>query len=490
MHGFDDAKDYLPQGCLIICSVDNDFDEEIEQNDIVATEDVVEEGAWDDYEWNELPDHVRDAATLLGCTGSVMWNFGGISRKTPWQNLSQEEQQAARILGYKQKLWDHEEVTETRNEAVATGLDTCKEVIKCDRESKMIARVAVPSTLETIFGTILEAIEIGIISEYLGYEALSAYAIVHSCLGIAYNIGYGLADAEDILLCQAIGRGDHFLAAQYTLLSVVAYIIAATPVYIATIFFIDEIILYLGLGDDVASIASAYIPILALSHLLQDGATNVLGGLLRCSGRISEMATIDTISSILHVAAVAVAVIRFDFGLPGLAWIEVATSICYGIFTFYYANYKGWLKPFMKGLSDFTVLKKWDVVNNMIGMTLPLAWSNFLSDGEWTILSFFAGYMGSDSSDLAAWTILGSIWGIFEYAPEGCNTAVVMRVGYHLGRGDPRNAKITAYKCLYYSMVLAVVHFFVVCIVLQRDHQLLHRVAIHQGYSPRFCRFD
>ena len=47
----------------------------------------------------------------------------------------------------------------------------------------------------------------------------------------------------------------------------------------------------------------------------------------------------------------------------------------------------------------------------------------------------------------------GSIWEIFEYAPAGISSAAVMRVGIHLGNGNPRMAKIAAYKTLLYSLI-------------------------------------
>lgn len=47
----------------------------------------------------------------------------------------------------------------------------------------------------------------------------------------------------------------------------------------------------------------------------------------------------------------------------------------------------------------------------------------------------------------------GAIWEVFENAPGGISDAAEIRIAYHLGSGNPRMAKIAAYKSLLYSAI-------------------------------------
>ena len=451
-----DEEEGSPRGCLIVCCADDSFNADMHHEDkIIDTEDILDEGAWDNYEWHELPSHVRDAACLLGCTSSKAWDCGGVAYNNDksWNELSSAQIRAARVLGFNQRLWDHEAIERTRFHEAVRGLDTYREVVECNKETGMITSIALPATWENMIELITGAIQVALISQYLGPEVLAAYAVVESCLSIAYNIGSGLADAEEILVCQALGMEDTFLAGQYTLLSIATYLLAAAPVYIILIFFIDEIIIGLRLGNEIANIAMLYIPVLTLSHLIHDTFANTLSSLLRCSGKNLQMAIIDSIFNVLHMALVAVAIVSLDFNLVEIAWIEVVIAMTYGVFIFAYSSAKGWLQPFLGGLTDVRVLLSLKSIKNMMALTIPLAWGEFLDSAEWSVISMFAGWMGE--VELNAWTILGSLWGIFEYAPEGIHTAVVMRLAFHLGHGDPRTAKVTGYKCLAYSGTLS-----------------------------------
>ncbi|KAG7369248.1 hypothetical protein IV203_031991 [Nitzschia inconspicua] len=64
-------------------------------------------GKYDDYDWDELPKDVQEAAALLGYN-KKLWD----TDKEPdecdvyWRELSAEQQAAAAKLGYDQKEWD------------------------------------------------------------------------------------------------------------------------------------------------------------------------------------------------------------------------------------------------------------------------------------------------------------------------------------------------------------------------------------------------
>ena len=60
-------------------------------------------------------------------------------------------------------------------------------------------------------------------------------------------------------------------------------------------------------------------------------------------------------------------------------------------------------------------------------------------------------------AEVVAWTTMGTIWGVFESATQGLGDAGEVRVGLHLGKGNPDLAKQAAYKCIYMSIVYALI---------------------------------
>jgi len=58
-------------------------------------------------------------------------------------------------------------------------------------------------------------------------------------------------------------------------------------------------------------------------------------------------------------------------------------------------------------------------------------------------------------AEVAAWGILGFIWDTFERITAGFADAAEVRIGFRMGAGQPRSAKIAAYKSMYMAMIAA-----------------------------------
>jgi len=72
---------------------------------------------------------------------------------------------------------------------------------------------------------------------------------------------------------------------------------------------------------------------------------------------------------------------------------------------------------------------------------------------QWEVLTIFASAMGP--AEVAAWGILGFIWDTFERITAGFADAAEVRIGFRMGAGQPRSAKIAAYKSMYMAMIAA-----------------------------------
>ena len=91
-----------------------------------------------------------------------------------------------------------------------------------------------------------------IISHHIGPEALTAYALCTVLLSLADGLFSGLDEAEEILIAQALGMNNYLLAGQYVQLTTAIYFIGAIPLYTLWTFLINDIILTMGLSEDIA----------------------------------------------------------------------------------------------------------------------------------------------------------------------------------------------------------------------------------------------
>ena len=424
---------------------------------------VVHQGAYDEYTWDELPPCIKDAAKTLGYD-EISWD-GGYDVPTTekkWDELTVKEKVAAARLGYNEDFWNRshseEEVIDTSQlNAAIRGFETFRAVLRCNKESRKIAKIAIPTTIENMAGTILNAIQLAYISKYIGSEALIVFGMIDFALSLTEIIGAGIAAAEEVMVAQFIGGGDYYRAGATVQLSIFLYMLVAIPTYFVWIFCIGDLCHYFELGYGVAQLAQVYLPIVALGHLINDGFSGTLGGLMSVDGKAVQISLIDILFSALQTAAVVVGIVQYNFGLVEVAWIEVVAAVVYGLFMFSLCSCMGWLDKFKKGLADCGALGNRDLRSRLVCSAIPLCMSEFLGEGEWYVLTIFAVSIG----DVATWTIAGAIWEIFEQSPEGIGTAAVIRIGYHLGQADPRRAKIAAYKsllaCLVWSATLTTI---------------------------------
>ena len=64
---------------------------------------------YEDYDWKELPDEVKEAAKVLKYTKKIWDNDGDTPLdELDWDELTNEQQEAAKVLGYDQKTWDED----------------------------------------------------------------------------------------------------------------------------------------------------------------------------------------------------------------------------------------------------------------------------------------------------------------------------------------------------------------------------------------------
>jgi len=334
-------------------------------------------------------------------------------------------------------------------EEITRGINTWNSVIFFDKESRKILKIALPSTISTVAGTILDAIATAMVSVEIGPEALTAYYMISLFIGITDTFIGGVESAESTLTAQAVGMGNHFLAGQYFQLSTTLYIIVAIPTYGMWVMISEWCLIKLDMGEVISQIGGDYVRIGVVSYFI-NGLAGAFSTLLWSAEYGSLMTVIDTTFHVLYIVALWILFNVYNLrDMVSVAWVGVAFGVIYGVFMFLYVYYKGLLDPYWKGMFRNFALKNGKLVHGVLKMAVPLALGDIMSYGEWEIFTLFSTTMGR--AEVAAWSLGGAIWDIFEDMPSGFGYAAELRVAFHLGNGNPGMAKITAYKTLLYS---------------------------------------
>ena len=333
-----------------------------------------------------------------------------------------------------------------RKKTILKAWKNLKSIAKFDNETRQIMKLAIPYTVGEVVENVFEMVLFALIGKFIGTKALSAYAVVETLFEITNEFISGVIDACATVVPHCVGTGNNYLAGQYVQMSTCLYLMASLPVAFIWWYFIYDAIIWFGFDDEVASMGEAYGRI-ALAVMGIDGVGNTFELFLEVTG-FEVFATILGISGALVETCViaGVLVLRDDMDLLKVAYIDLGLSFAYTFVVFIIPISLGWISEYMEGLFCNFALKNIPALKNLIMTALPLSISAVLAYGEWELLTIFAVHMGP--AEVAAWAVLGSIWDTFEASTEAIGDSAEVRVGYHLGKGNPSMARTSAYKSL------------------------------------------
>jgi len=219
--------------------------------------------------------------------------------------------------------------------------------------------------------------------------------------------------------------------------------------------YIFDIILWFGFDSAVASMGKSYTQIAAWAMIV-DGISEAFSEFLDVTGYPMFAMGLGIISASVETMAVATVFLLYDdVTLVTVAYIELGMIVIFFLLIVIIPLYMGWIEEYIPGLFwNLSIWKNRAALGNLMNIALPLSIGSVLAYGEWEVLTIFAAHLGPE--EVVAWSILGYIWETFEASTEGIGGSAEVRVGYHLGRGNPGMAKLAAYKSLFVGTCLGI----------------------------------
>ena len=354
-------------------------------------------------------------------------------RKMPIVQGVEEEGRISTLRRQQQQLTDlpveqdesvNRPIDEERKERnMASGISSycrviskeCSILLRFDNEARRVFRLAIPFTISELVETVSEIVVLGIISHQLGTDALSAFAVFETLLEITTEFSGGVVDAITTLASQAYGAGNNKLVGQYVQLCSITYFLFQIPFILMWSFATFDIMLFMGFNENIAQMAKVYARWAVWRETVL-GVTEVYYSMLEVVEKEIEVAVIGNIEALFELGAIAISLYLFKGDLVTVAVIGIVNGVCFFIFTLAFTFWRGWLRPFAKGIFASLAFKNRIAVKQVVKTASPLAFGSVLIHGEWEVLTVFAAYLGP--AEVTAWAVLGNLWDIFESSNE------------------------------------------------------------------------
>jgi Na+-driven multidrug efflux pump len=167
-----------------------------------------------------------------------------------------------------------------------------------------------------------------------------------------------------------------------------------------------------------------------------------LGMVFSCSSNLGKIAIVVIVLKLTENATMTI-----------VGLIVLANTFLWVVLTIAISWHKELTRPYEYGMIGELSLRNKHNVKVLLKTGLPLAVGGLLAYAEWEVLTIFAAILGP--AEAATWSILGFVWDVFESTAVAIGDASEARCAYQLGKGRPEMAKISAYKSMLLSLVVA-----------------------------------
>eukprot|EP00934_Nitzschia_sp_Nitz4_P007002 Nitzschia sp. Nitz4//scaffold305_size22082//6383//10884//NITZ4_008581-RA/size22082-processed-gene-0.1-mRNA-1//1//CDS//3329547086//6992//frame0 len=340
-----------------------------------------------------------------------------------------------------------------RDEEAQRLVDQLLEIADWDGETKALVKLFVPYTLQAGVTAIFSMIDIAILGHFLGVGSANAFVMVETLKGFTGTINYGFSTAIGTLAPQADGAGNDTLVGRYLQLSIIFNTIFSLPGAILWAFITYDTMLWFGYDHETAKLAQRYVYPYLVGALIE--------GLQACLVAFLDVMEYEKYATFVSLfeamTRTAIFVGMAACGVNDLVFMALVQTVW--SFAVFFANVfiilsRGWLDPYWEGCITTFSMRDGRAVRTMLATAIPMSFAWILTYGEWEVLTIFAAYMGP--AEVSAWGLIGYLWSFFEYTTGALSDASEARVGYHMGAGQPRSARLAAYKAIYLGLLVAI----------------------------------
>jgi len=314
-----------------------------------------------------------------------------------------------------------------------------------------------PFWTEAFVSGICDVLNSALVGKTLGVDSLSIYYIVTVPTAFTETIISAVLETISSLGGQSVGVGSYKLTGQYCQISIILYTILYIPHAILWITCLKPTLRWFApnLGEEVIEEGYNYFLVSLIGTYIEAFST-VLHSLLEVTDNYGYGMKSGVVHNIVSVLGFFIYVKVNPEAQKSIVWVETIWTVMTFVFLaidLFVSKRMKWFDDFWNGILRSVAMKNWEAIWLVLKTAAPLSIGNIIMTIEWELLAIFAASLGG--IQVAAWGIVGTIWGILEYATACVAGAGEIRVAKLLGNGNPRLAKLSAYKCLFLGNAFA-----------------------------------
>lgn len=327
-------------------------------------------------------------------------------------------------------------------------------------EMRRVVLGAIPLALGAMSEAVVRLITAGLISHYLGTEAMIAYLLVGLFVRLtSEELSGAIIDAASSFVQAALFSSQpnaSFLAGQYVQHAIVLQLLLGVPLLVVWAIYMEDVVEWLVQSESVAEIARDYARVVVFYYLVQS-MTRTCTVVFHICGHEHFESIIDFTTLFLQLVVVACVVSQVESSsLITVGYIQVLIGVAGAVAKLMFPAMRGWMKPFRKGIFGHVAL--WDNCQGFVHLCraiIPLLLGTFLEYGEWEVLTLLLQSLGS--AEVAAWAILGALWDILEALTEGIGEAAAIQVAFLLAAWQPERARRLANTVMYLAVIQSLI---------------------------------
>lgn len=301
------------------------------------------------------------------------------------------------------------------------------ELMKSGNVKKALFQLGVPTVVGLLMTGFYNFVDSYFVAQ-LGTEAMGAISITYPLLTLIPGIALLFGNGGSAFISRLLGSGDHEKA-ETVLSSTIGYAVAIGILIQGALFFLPQILTFLGASENVLPYAIEYSEILFISFIFHIPAICLMN-LVRAEGAIGLSTASQLVGAILNIILDPIFIFTLNMGIKGAA-IATAISqfVAFAMLISYYIFDRSLLKFSIKKIN----IKKWIIIP-ILQIGIPLFAINLFQSVSLGMANKFAASYGD--STVAALGIVNRVIGMSTFAITGFSRGYQTFTSYNYGANN------------------------------------------------------
>lgn len=376
-----------------------------------------------------------ESAPLLSTTSMDTSGYGGTSCTSPGRrsrssSIASSPRRGIQALASASASFEEFEDDEIGrlnalrfSDPTTSAIEKLKIIRTWDGQTKAMLGLGFPFLIQALTSAASGTIQMGVVGYQLGTDALSAYVIIDLFIKLTSDAVGNIIISGNTMISQIAESEDKnraYKIGSYLQLSTLFYVFAMIPVMIFWSFCTEKVLLYLKFEPDMAEEGQRFARAYVLTILI-DGIASGFQYTLDVVGfqvQSTIMTFLGEVFTTLSIVVVMCYHTMFpNMTLTSMGWAYVLIDLCYLVSMVTAIYFNEWLEEYYAGFlsNPLSIFQNRATSNNinstpgnersvsraavklMLSNAVQYALSNFLFEGEWQFLLFFARCVRNES---------------------------------------------------------------------------------------------